>query len=55
MIELVVYCRATNPTGRRLSPRSIRGFCQINNRGRNCKLTSKETRIKLCQFVSEVC
>ena len=33
--------QSKNPTARGLSPRSIRRFCQINNLGRNCKLTSK--------------
>ena len=43
-----------NPTARRLSPRSICRYCQINNLGRNCKLTSKEIRTKVYQCVSEV-
>ena len=37
--------QSKNPTARGLFPRSIRRFCQINNRGRNCKLTSKEIRV----------
>ena len=33
--------QSKNSTARGLSPISIRRFCQINNYGRNCKLTSK--------------
>ena len=46
--------QSKNPTARRLSPRSIRRFNQINNLGRNCKLTSKEIITKVYQCVSEV-
>ena len=46
--------QSKNPTGRGLFPRSIRRFCQINNLGRNCKLSRKEIRTKVYQCVSEV-
>ena len=46
--------QSKNPTARGLFPRSIRRFCQINNLGRNCKLSCKEIRTKVYQCVSEV-
>ena len=46
--------QSKNPTARGLFPRSIRRFCQINNLGRNCKLSRKEIRTKVYQCVSEV-
>ena len=38
-----------NPTATGLSPRRICRFYQINNFGRNCKLSRKEIRIKVYQ------
>ena len=49
------YAAEQNQTARRLSPRSIHWFRQINNCDRNWKLTIKEIRIKICQCVSEIC
>ena len=46
--------QSKNPTARGLPPRSMRCFCQINNLGRNCKLSRKEIRAKVYQCVSEV-
>ena len=46
--------QSKNPTARGLFPRSIRRFCQINNLGRNCKLSRKEIRTKVYQCASEV-
>ena len=46
--------QSNNPSARGLSLRSIRRFCQINNLGRNCKLSGKEIRTKAYQCVSEV-
>ena len=43
-----------NPSARGLSPRSICRFRQVNNLGRNCKLSHKEIRTKVYQCVSEV-
>ena len=46
--------QSKNPTARGFSPRSTRRFCQMNNLGRNCKLSRKEIRTKVYQCVSEV-
>ena len=46
--------QSKNATARRFSPRSICRFCQINNLGRNCKLSHKEIRKNVYQCVSEV-
>ena len=46
--------QSKNPSARGLSPRSIRRFCQVNNLGRNRKLSRKEIRTKVYQCVSEV-
>ena len=46
--------RSKNPSARELSPRSIRSFYQVNNLGKNYKLSRKEIRTKIYQCVSEV-
>ena len=42
--EISSMLQSKNSTARELSATSIRRFCQINNLGRNCKLSRKETR-----------
>ena len=46
--------QSKNPTAKGLSQRTARRFSQINNLGRNCKLSRKEIRAKGYQCASEV-